>query len=39
MADYGIRLFRQAQQLYTALSRMDPPDAWEMERNQRITAI
>ena len=40
MADtYGFRLSRQDEQLYTAWSRMDPPDAWEIERNWRIKAI
>ncbi|MEE4380252.1 MAG: endonuclease [Candidatus Competibacteraceae bacterium] len=36
---YGFRLSRQDQQLYTAWNRMDPPDAWEIERNRRIAAI
>ena len=40
MADtYGFTLSRQDQQLYTAWSKMDPPDAWEIERNRRIKAI
>ena len=40
MADtYGFNLSRQDQQLYTAWSRRDPPDAWEVERNRRIQAI
>jgi deoxyribonuclease I len=40
MADtYGFNLSRQDQQLYTAWSRMDPPDDWEIERNRRIAAI
>jgi deoxyribonuclease-1 len=40
MADtYGFNLSRQDQQLYTAWSRQDPPDAWEIERNRRIKAI
>ncbi len=40
MADtYGFNLSRQDQQLYTAWSRQDPPDAWEVERNRRIQAI
>ena len=40
MADtYGFRLSRQDQQLYTAWSRLDPPDDWEIERNRRIAAI
>ena len=40
MADtYGFNLSRQDQQLYTAWSRQDPPDAWEIERNRRIQAI
>jgi deoxyribonuclease-1 len=40
MADtYGFNLSRQDEQLYTAWSRQDPPDAWEVERNRRIEAI
>ena len=40
MADtYGFNLSRQDQQLYTAWSRQDPPDTWEIERNRRIKAI
>ena len=40
MADtYGFNLSRQDQQLYTAWSRQDPPDAWEIERNRRIKAV
>jgi deoxyribonuclease-1 len=40
MADtYGFNLSRQDQQLYTAWSRQDPPDAWEVERNRLIKAI
>ncbi|MCB1764513.1 MAG: endonuclease [Candidatus Competibacteraceae bacterium] len=40
MADtYGFNLSRQDQQLYTAWSRQDPPDAWEVERTRRIQAI
>ncbi len=40
MADtYGFNLSRQDQQLYTAWSRQDPPDAWEVERTRRIAAI
>ena len=36
---YGFNLSRQDQQLYTAWSRQDPPDAWEIERIRRIKAI
>ncbi|MCP5426563.1 MAG: endonuclease [Gammaproteobacteria bacterium] len=36
---YGFRLSQQDQQLYTAWSRQDPPDAWEIERDRRIKAI
>lgn len=36
---YGFKLSDQDRQLYTAWSKMDPPDAWEIERNQRIAAI
>ena len=40
MADtYGFNLSRQDEQLFTAWSRQDPPDAWEIERNRRIKAI
>jgi len=40
MADtYGFNLSNQDRQLYTAWSRQDPPDAWEVERNRRIEAI
>jgi|GEM_PF-683068 len=40
MADtYGFNLSRQDQQLFTAWSRQDPPDAWEIERTRRIKAI
>ena len=36
---YGFRLSRQDLQLYTAWSRLEPPDEWEIERNRRIAAI
>ncbi len=36
---YRFNLSRQDRQLYTAWSRQDPPDAWEIERNRRIKAI
>ena len=36
---YGFNLSRQDQQLYTAWSRQDPPDAWEIERTRRIKTI
>jgi deoxyribonuclease-1 len=36
---YGFNLSRQDEQLYTAWSRQDPPDAWEVERNRLIKAI
>lgn len=40
MADtYGFRLSRQDQQLYRAWNNSDPPDAWEIERNQRIAKL
>jgi len=40
MADtYGFNLSRQDEQLFTAWSRQDPPDAWEIERTRRIAAI
>ena len=36
---YGFRLSDQDQQLLTAWSRQDSPDAWEIERSRRIKAI
>lgn len=36
---YGFTLSDQDRQLFTAWSRQDPPDAWEVERNRRIKAI
>ncbi|MFO1419501.1 MAG: endonuclease [Candidatus Competibacteraceae bacterium] len=40
MADtYGFNLSRQDEQLFTAWSRQDPPDSWEIERARRIRAI
>lgn len=36
---YGFKLSDQDRQLFNAWSKMDPPDAWEIERNQRIAAI
>lgn len=36
---YGFRLSNQDRQLFTAWSRMDPPDALEIERTRRIKAI
>jgi deoxyribonuclease-1 len=40
MADtYGFNLSDQDRQLFTAWSRQDPPDAWEIERTRRIAAI
>ena len=36
---YGFRLSRQDEQLYTAWNREDSPDAWEIERDRRITKI
>ena len=38
-ATYGFRLSSQDRQLYSAWSKMDPPDAWERERSRRIKAI
>jgi deoxyribonuclease-1 len=35
----GFTLSRQDEQLYTAWSRQDPPDAWEIEHTRRIAAI
>ncbi len=36
---YGFSLSDQQRQLFTAWNRMDPPDAWELERNRRVQAI
>lgn len=36
---YRFNLSRQDRQLYTAWSKQDPPDAWEIERDRRIKAI
>ncbi len=36
---YGFRLSDQDRQLFTAWSRQDPPDRWEIERARRIMAI
>ncbi len=33
---YGFRLSRQNQKLYAAWNNADPPDAWQIERDQRI---
>lgn len=36
---YGFKLSDQDRQLFTVWSKQDPPDAWEIERNQRIAAV
>jgi deoxyribonuclease-1 len=36
---YGFRLSDQDRKLFTVWSKQDPPDAWEIERNQRIAVI
>ena len=36
---YGFRLSDQDRKLFTVWSNQDAPDAWEIERNQRIAAI
>jgi len=36
---YGFRLSRQDRQLYVAWNNADPPDAWEIERDKRITRV
>jgi deoxyribonuclease-1 len=36
---YGFNLSRQDEQLYVAWSNTDPPNAWEIERDQRISRI
>ena len=38
-ATYGFKLSDQGRQLFTAWAKLDPPDAWEQTRNQRIAAI
>jgi len=38
-ATYGFNLSAQDRQLFTAWSRQDPPDAWEIERDRRVQAI
>ncbi|MEA3640339.1 MAG: endonuclease [Lamprobacter sp.] len=36
---YGFRLSWQDEQLFTAWNNLDPPDAWELKRQQRITRL
>ena len=36
---YGLAISRQQNQLFTAWSKLDPPDAWECERNRRIAML
>ncbi|MEY6434175.1 endonuclease [Thioalkalicoccus limnaeus] len=36
---YGFRLSRQDEQLFAAWNNLDPPDAWEIERNRRIRRL
>jgi len=36
---YGFRLSRQNRKLYSAWNNSDPPDAWEIERNERIARV
>lgn len=36
---YGIKISRKKKRLYEIWNRRDPPDEWEIERNQRIQAI
>jgi len=36
---YGFTLSRQDQQIYEAWNNADPPDAWEIERNERIARL
>jgi deoxyribonuclease-1 len=36
---YGFNISRQQRQLFNAWHKQDPVDAWEKERNQRITKI
>lgn len=37
-ARHGHRIGRSQRQLFEAWSRMDPPDAWELERDRRLEA-
>lgn len=36
---HGIKLSRQQEQLFSAWSKMDPVDSWELERDRRIARI
>jgi deoxyribonuclease-1 len=36
---YGFKLSDQDRKLFTVWSKQDAPDAWEIERNQRIAAV
>lgn len=36
---YGLRISKKQQQLFAIWSRQDPVDAWERERNNRITSL
>lgn len=36
---HGIKLSRQQEQLFSAWSKMDPVDSWELERDRRISKI
>lgn len=36
---YGFKLSDQDRKLFSVWSKMDPPDVWEIERNQRIAAV
>lgn len=36
---YGFRLSRQDERLFSAWNRLDPPDAWELKRQQRIARL
>jgi deoxyribonuclease I len=36
---YGVAISDQQRRLYEAWNRQDPPDAWEIERNERIKRI
>lgn len=36
---YGLQISRQQTQLFTAWDKLDPPDAWECERDRRISRL
>ncbi|MFA7084898.1 MAG: endonuclease [Arcobacteraceae bacterium] len=38
-ATYGMKISKQEKQLFEAWDKLDPVDAWEIERNKRIKKI